>query len=487
MSLRQIVRTIAGAAFGTDREGNLVANRRDGSQIVLDADATTGVPSVYTRTATGTEAQYQSLTLAQAAWVASSVSGASVTPLPYLTKSHWCFTDVTTGAFGSDYTQHVQMALEADFDAIQIGVANAYSAGTEVVQVIASVMTAAGDPSTTAPLNNAGTWVNAGVGGSAITIPAATVNQFGPAVAWGDVISLASVARSDGGALPLLCVRVQHALASNGGSAVRITSMLPGAVAGGWPFDTDNANSAPYGRLYRCRNNTVLGVTTPSLMSSVSNNVANAAPIIVRYWLRNGTGVTVTVLGDSIPGGFAQTTQSGWSFPHDMRRRVSTPTRPMELAMICMSGSTMTQQAQRMEAMAQHLAKSTALIPIGSPNSIGVPITAGNITADKLQFNRVRNAMLAQNMQPVVWTMLPAGFATKAWGSSDTLRIAMNAGFLAGVRVGAPVVDLAAAISGAVDGNGQVAPTAGLVESDLLHPSAAFAPVGGALLAAVFS
>ena len=82
MSLRQIVRTIAGAAFGTDREGNPVANRRDGSQIVLDADASTGVPSIYTRTASGTEAQYPGLTTAQQAWVQSSVSGTGTVLLP---------------------------------------------------------------------------------------------------------------------------------------------------------------------------------------------------------------------------------------------------------------------------------------------------------------------------------------------------------------------------------------------------------------------
>jgi hypothetical protein len=66
MALRQILTTLAGVKAGLDSLGNWVLNRRDGSQIVLDADATTGVPSVYTRTAAGTEAQYDLLTSTQA-------------------------------------------------------------------------------------------------------------------------------------------------------------------------------------------------------------------------------------------------------------------------------------------------------------------------------------------------------------------------------------------------------------------------------------
>jgi lysophospholipase L1-like esterase len=50
MSLRQIIKTIVGSAFGLDKSGNPVWNRIDGSQIVLEADATTGVPGLRTTT-----------------------------------------------------------------------------------------------------------------------------------------------------------------------------------------------------------------------------------------------------------------------------------------------------------------------------------------------------------------------------------------------------------------------------------------------------
>jgi hypothetical protein len=55
MALRQVLSTIMGFKYGLDSAGNPVWNRRDGSQIVIDSDATTGVPSIFTRTTTGAE------------------------------------------------------------------------------------------------------------------------------------------------------------------------------------------------------------------------------------------------------------------------------------------------------------------------------------------------------------------------------------------------------------------------------------------------
>ena len=390
--------------------------------------------------------------------------------LPYCTKAQWAYTDVSTGAFGSDYTQHVQMAMEAPFDAIQVGVLNGYSAGGTVVQVIASVMAAAGDPTTTAPLNNAGTWVNAGVGGSALNVPAASTNAYAPGIAWGDVVQLSSLDRSDGGTLPLLCVRVQSALASNGGVTNRITSMVPCTIANP-AFEADNANSVPYGRIYRSRNNAVLGVTTPSLMTTTSNGNGNAAPIIVRYWLRNGYGRTLVVIGDSIPGAYGSTSLNGWSFAHEARRQVSTPLAPVDLAVLCFSGSGSNNTAVRAEALAVNFKGASAFSQIASPNSIGVPISAAGVASERFNFQRILNACSAQSMPVIAWTMFPAQYSAKSWGATDTLRTAMNATRLAGSRSTATVVDFGGAAAGPVDANGQQ--TFPGSEADGLHPTAA--------------
>lgn len=56
MALRQIVRSIVGRAFGLDVTGNPLWNRKDGLQLGFDADPTTGVPTVWTRTQAGVEA-----------------------------------------------------------------------------------------------------------------------------------------------------------------------------------------------------------------------------------------------------------------------------------------------------------------------------------------------------------------------------------------------------------------------------------------------
>jgi len=50
MALRDIIATIRGKSFGLDKNGNPVWNRVDGSQIVLEADLTTGAPKLRTTT-----------------------------------------------------------------------------------------------------------------------------------------------------------------------------------------------------------------------------------------------------------------------------------------------------------------------------------------------------------------------------------------------------------------------------------------------------
>lgn len=77
MSLRQIVRTISGRVFGLDQKGNPVWNRNDGSQIVIDADPTTGIPSVATQSANGVVAGGNLLTYGSASGTLDPTSSAA--------------------------------------------------------------------------------------------------------------------------------------------------------------------------------------------------------------------------------------------------------------------------------------------------------------------------------------------------------------------------------------------------------------------------
>lgn len=397
----------------------------------------------------------------------SLVSGAGIPRAPYLTKALIAFVDTANDAFANDWSTHVQMTTEAEFDAVQVGFINT-RAGSINVQVAVSVMTAAGDPSTTAVLNSGGTWVNAGSGGTAtLTCPAATVTQYGMNITWGDVIPLASVARSDGGTLPLLCVRTQQLTANNGGTN-RVISAQGGAAANGYAFETDNTSSAPYGRLYRVRSQaSVQGVTTISSITTTSNGCNNAPPIIVRYFLRNGYGRSLALFGDSLTGALNSTTFSGWSPMQEARRRVSTTSNPLELCVLAQSGGTMAQIATRVESVASTLTNVGYVTPIASPNSLGVPITAATVAAERANYQRILTAAANQKAPTISWTMLPANYAAKAWGATDSLRLSMNATRLAGSVAGALVVDPASLVSGPVDGNSQT--TLAYAEADGLH------------------
>lgn len=106
--LRQVIRTLAGVVHGLDVKGNPVWNRKDGSQIVLDADDTTGSPFVQTTTKTGTQANFTIggvvVTLSTDRTLAAaddqtvfSVTSAVVVTVPNLTSMPTC-TFVCTGS-----------------------------------------------------------------------------------------------------------------------------------------------------------------------------------------------------------------------------------------------------------------------------------------------------------------------------------------------------------------------------------------------------
>lgn len=414
-----------------------------------------------------------------AAGLGSSVAaGSSYAKLPYLQKANWCFMDTGNPAFASVYTQHVQMTLEAPFVAVQIGVVNGYTAGgAQTVKVAVSTMAAAGDPATTAVLNNGGTWVNAGVGGASLTVPAATVQVNSPGIAWGDIVPIASLARSDGGKFPLLCVRVENANGNN------LTGMV-GAANTSTPFEVENYASAPYGRLYRARNQGVAGVTTPGAMTTALADQSYGAPVIVRYWLKNGVGRTITVFGDSIDCGYGQTAKNSWTWIREAAHQLSKPSSPVEVCCLANSGATMAATLQRVSTLASACQGTVAIVPLNSPNSVGPgAISQATLDTCAAQYGQIYSALSAQRIPVITRTMFATSTAAKTWGTSDALRVAANTVRAANSVPGAVVLDVAAvATSGAdVTGQQQLSPA----EADGIHPSATLASLVAPLLAAV--
>lgn len=397
------------------------------------------------------------------------------TPMPYLQKANWCFMDTGNPAFASVYTQHLQMTLEAPFVAVQIGVVNGYTTGgSQTVKVAVSTMAAAGDPTTTAVLNNSGTWVNAGNGGASLVVPAATVQGVAPGIAWGDVVPLASLDRSDGGTFPLLCVRVENANGNN------LTGVV-GAANASTPFEVENYASAPYGRLYRARNQGVAGVTTPNLMTTTVADQSYGAPVIIRYWLKNGVGQTITVFGDSIDCGYGQTSKNSWTWIREAAHQMSTKSDPVEVCCLASSGATMAAILQRVGALASSCQGTIAMVPLNSPNSVASgTITQATLSAAAAQYVQIYSTLAAQRVPVITRTMLATTTAAKGWGVSDALRVAENAARYAGSRPGAAVLDIASLAARGADATGQLQLSP--AESDGLHPAIGLAAKAAPLL-----
>lgn len=419
-------------------------------------------------------------TASAAALVASSWKP-QFTQLPYLQKANWCFIDTGNAAFGFNYTQHVQMTVEAPFVAVQIGVVNGYTTGgVQTVKVAVSTMSAAGASNSTAPLNAGGTWVSAGVGGASLTVPAATIAAVAPGIAWGDVIPLASLARSDGGTLPLLCVRVQQPSGNN------LTGVV-GATNAGTPFELE-AGTAAKGRLYRTRGQSVLGVdnTTLTAMNTTVADQSYGPPIIVRYFLASGTGRTITVFGDSIDCGYGQSAvgTNSWTWIREAASLKSTPSKPIEVCCLAGSGMPMIDIYRRAAVLAQHCKGTTAIIPLGTPNSVptGV-ISQATMDTQSAQFAQLYKALTDQGINTIVRTFLPANPGAKAWGAGDSLRRAANDARVANASSGDIVLDVASKAAGEIDVSGQQ--LLALSESDNLHPTSQLAYEAAPLLSAL--
>jgi len=428
--------------------------------------------------ADGTVWRYQKAT----GWTCvSRIAESGAAQLPYLQKANWCFMDTTNPAFAGNFTQHAQMTLEAPFVAVQIGVANGYTTGgTQTVKVAVSAMSAAGVANSTDPLNPTGAWLPAGNGGASLAIPAATVAVNSPGFAWGDIVPLASLARSDGGTFPLLCVRVQNPAGNN------LTGVV-GATNAGTPFESETGTAAK-GRLYRVRSQVTLGVddTTLAAMNTAVADQSYGPAIIVRYFLADGTGRTVTVFGDSLDCGYGQQAvgTSSWTWIREAAALKSTPSAPVEVCCLANSGFSLASVAQRAATFAQHCKGTAVIVPNGSPNSIG-PGAMAKSTMDPVaaQFAALYKTLTDQGISPMVRTFLPTTTASRGWGASDSLRIAANAKRVANAQPGSVVLDVASLAAGATDATGQQQLVGG--ESDGIHPTAAFASIAAPLLTAV--
>jgi len=325
-------------------------------------------------------------------------------------------------------------------------------------------------------LAGSSTWASVSAGSATHTVdnPNYTASDW----AYEVVTNPISIDRQDGGTLPIGVVRIEVPQASNPNIPVSYWATTTAFEAEG------DANTAPWGRFYRCRTQSVLGVTNKALFTSTTMD-GQVIPIIIQYVPRDmAAGASVLVVGNSIDEGVnSGATARRPSWMAETQARVSTPKKPLEIVNAAIHGAASSRYADRVTTMAPLLKTEIVSLPWYNINSATVDGSANQAAIDVAgmlgQFNIARVVLDAYNQTFVIPTGLPSNYAARHVVEQDKLRIARNAKMMAlpdSPRI--KKLDIATPFSGSLDVNGQTTIVSG-GSSDGLHDSDA----GRALLA----
>ena len=368
---------------------------------------------------------------------------------------------------GSDHTTSLQFDVEANAYALRVWIPNL--AGVTIPNVKVCV----GPQNQIASgINTTGGFINATFSGaSSATLPAGgTAGGFPSAEtpSWTptDVIMCPGVARVDSGTRQLFTVRVEVPSAST-------TITIPFNGFTGW---TDGVSAG--GRLFIRRAQAVLGVTTTGNFTNTAVENTNFIPCMVEYFLSDGNGTQVLIVGDSTREGAPNATAAALYYASDQRAcyELSTPAKPIEFFCAAQHGQTALVYTQYAASVAGMVAPNVVIASPYSINSFSTNISNGTLQ----QFRGVAGwqAKLASDARGalIVTTGLPVNPAFKTY-TTDQSRRDLNAELIgkaapASMRY---VSDVAGtSFSGAADGNGQTNITVAapaLVNADGAHPT----------------
>lgn len=122
------------------------------------------------------------------------------------------------------------------------------------------------------------------------------------------------------------------------------------------------------------------------------------------------------------------------------------------------------------DALADWLTFDAALMPVGSPNSMQVPITAANIASNRANYAYSTAALTASHIPVIPWTVMPVVSSLKDWNSSDSLRRELNSAWRNAVTSGQILMDFDTVASDELDGDGQMSAKTGFMK-DGIHPN----------------
>lgn len=346
----------------------------------------------------------------------------------------------------SPTTFQVACELPQHFDAIQVILANTQTRFSDQ-----AVLIKAGVVGDVADINTSGSGF--------VTVTKGTLSRVATQVAWGtnkisytltDMVPLPSVARTDGGTKPLLVVRAYFGA----------NPSLP--VVGNGTDSFTNWASRTDGHRWVMRAETGDSTTTFTSTTNISQS-----PIVGFRFLSRGRVVNVVAVGDSITDG--RGTYLGEGFVMPAVNELSTDALTVCYSNCGWSGQTTGVFFERAIDVVQQLRPDVLVIPAHSPNDETTTITADGVAQGAARRGRLLAECAKYGVRPVIWTMLPVNTAVNPWGSSDSLRTALNTATLALANRGVLVADTATPYSGTTTG-GQVQIAAGM-SSDGIHPN----------------
>lgn len=350
---------------------------------------------------------------------------------------------------GANYTWSLQTAIPTDFVAVRLIIGNNLTAAITGVTACASVGGTATDKT-----NNAGAFVNATFSGaSSVTLPAAT-STADPTYTTSDWINLQSIARVDGGTLPLLYVRCMTPLANANAPLIGL-----GLAITGWSTKSD-------GNIWAWRFQSGDYVTTPAGMSGSSD--PSGAPIAgVQYLSKTGAVISVAAFGDSITSAYLATVPAD-SWLHKAVTAYG-------------NGASILNFGWSAQNSSQYLVRAQRCIPLLKPTHAFYSVYTANdgaVTAatTAVQYSRALQFvdLCRQNgTVPILLSGLPQTTSAANTTSSltvgqDDLRKQLNQSLM---NIGVEVVDMAAAMSDQNSTGTASKWVSALVSVDGLHPN----------------
>lgn len=362
----------------------------------------------------------------------------------------------------AQFTFETTLALVAPFDAVRlVFAAGQTNSATGVSATMLATVAVVGDTSD-ATINGA-TWTGAQVAGSG-TWALAPSSAFGRSkIVVSDWITLPSVARTDGGALPLLVVRAWV----NGGNPI--------VLYGDGTQSFTNWGAHPSGRIWRVRTKSGNYAST-SQSGFTAPAVSSTGPLIGVQYLARGKVVTLWGFGDSITEGQGTYIGEGFGAPAAVALSANPAGVAYEWAQAGWSGGSMVVINNRVTDFAASglldLGTNIAVLPGGSPNDnvSTVPTTgAGSPTSQRGYLAQMLLTLAAKKVQPVLWTWLPTNASVRPYGATDAVRRAYNDELRGWSGRGQVVADFDKVIAGATNGSGQVEMATG-TSGDGIHP-----------------